>query len=1009
MKHNSAETSEYISLVRALDHAALKLTAAEGAHRVARVVDGSEDFDPIIRHKLSNELRDKIDRQPDLEAARQAAIDYTLKIITTSKPSIYIIPDVNILLFGRTRNNLREFDFILPLIDEPRVLSVANAADLSLVKRGHIPAALAQIASALTREIAEFYENRATISSGLVYQVGEFFAQFIRYVLSFSSPESGLPNIVVVANDHSPSSVGFSLAARVRRVPRLYVQHAEVTASFPPLDFEYSVLRNPLSKRIYEQIAPLTGEVFVISRFSAPSSRPPNLHSGMLDRPVIVYTTGRVEDAGLSEAVTALQQNPNVPSVAIKPHPSQEGAAWPEGWTIIGAHTDDPHVALVGNSSVAVELLHRGIPVFQNFSFDPVADDYYGFVEAGVTSPASSDELRGDFWTKVQFDDQWYLRFSDAFAPSEDLSRAERRRFAEAMSLLHEVRRRPASQQKVLPSISVKQPILMRGKLVDGARRYLPDPVFRLLRSSYRHFSAGRRWDLLSRGGRLASAPARSPQTTIRRVSEAKAEWARFSLLTSKKPAERLRQSWELNILLEEEIIKAIERLYADRQPIVFDIFDQVEVVERSTYIAIWLSLRRFDIAGVPPPQPLGELVASILRYDGSKYVRASLEGLAFAACLRANDRNALNKLLANGKHAGVEKLSTTRRIALLKYFAQAGNLPEYTRLREIFMSAESPLHRLKIADIDAQLYPRNSKPHQSMEDEFSRSVGGEIANEFRTLIKPAYEHVRPAMRFMDVRSSVEEREMFLNLVVDALDRRRPLSMIRLGDGEAYALSERHEFFTEEDRRNRERHWWGLELDAAHREEISNHVRAAIDGADILGIPSIYRFIRDTLDKSTSYKSNIQGRGLLQVLSQIARTDRNAVFGEDRMNLALFRSSESMRRLLNACEKCVLVTSAVAVPTWMNEITNVVRVEIPTHLRTSRNESYNFASEPLPLVYDVLDQQVREETSPGTLVLVAGGIVGKIFIGSAKSAGGVALDLGSVMDEWAGTGIHSLN
>jgi hypothetical protein len=93
----------------------------------------------------------------------------------------------------------------------------------------------------------------------------------------------------------------------------------------------------------------------------------------------------------------------------------------------------------------------------------------------------------------------------------------------------------------------------------------------------------------------------------------------------------------------------------------------------------------------------------------------------------------------------------------------------------------------------------------------------------------------------------------------------------------------------------------------------------------------------------------------------------------------------------------------------MRGLTNINHVTIPTHFRTSRNGKYHVSDQPLPLIYEAIDNEVRQMTSPGTLVLVAGGVVGKIFIGTAKEAGGVGLDLGSIMDEWLDAGIHSLH
>ena len=169
--------------------------------------------------------------------------------------------------------------------------------------------------------------------------------------------------------------------------------------------------------------------------------------------------------------------------------------------------------------------------------------------------------------------------------------------------------------------------------------------------------------------------------------------------------------------------------------------------------------------------------------------------------------------------------------------------------------------------------------------------------------------------------------------------------------------------------------------------------------------------LRDNNDKSATFRNNIQGRGLVQVLSYFRDYGGKALFGEEKMNIPLFRDPSFVRELLEASHHCLLVSSADPkyIPEWIKELTHLKHITIPTHFRTSLNSKYQAFSAPLPLVYKEIDEEVRKATTAGTLVLVAGGIIGKIFIESARDAGGVALDVGSILDEWVDAGIHSLH
>ena len=46
--------------------------------------------------------------------------------------------------------------------------------------------------------------------------------------------------------------------------------------------------------------------------------------------------------------------------------------------------------------------------------------------------------------------------------------------------------------------------------------------------------------------------------------------------------------------------------------------------------------------------------------------------------------------------------------------------------------------------------------------------------------------------------------------------------------------------------------------------------------------------------------------------------------------------------------------------------------------------------------------KIRMNTEPGDLVLVGAGLLGKTYVAAAKANGAVALDIGSVIDGWAG-------
>lgn len=988
----------------------------DGLERVARVIDHNCDYDAIIGHKLTDEFRSRFSPSNSLEERRKAALSEWANTIIRSKKATYALPDVDLLFLGRTKNNLREFAFFLDIVGTlGKKFSHFNAVDLKLSKAQHSEEDLNRLLERVMPKMVDYIESRQTVGPELVYQIGQFAVHFARYYFSLSRTDSKHPLLAIVANDHSPNPVAFSLAMKAFGIPRLYIQHAEVSDGFPPLDFEYSILRNEVSRRIYAGIAPIAGDVFVISRLSGSFIHPKDLGHETARPSVVLYTTGRVEMDGLRRVFERLKENPDVSSIYVKPHPNQAPIEWPSDLPVLEASPDFSHIAVVANSSVVIELLHRGLPVFQNFDFDPVPADYYGFVRNRIAGPAPMETLGTPFWEKFSFDQLWYSRYADLYAPPQSASDKDKGKLLTSIRHLLERRRRPrlGEIKKVDAPKPVRRPTVKLPEFGQSIVRVAAQVAPRMVLETVKYvaYKSPLKNSQAMRELRTADAHLERPKLTPLPDAQ-KLEWLKFSIAEAQSPAAWLQRTLQIGLLTEEEVIKCIGQLYLVRHPVVFTLFDHVDHVEDNLPVYLWLAFKRFEITGVALPYPLEGMIDAVFDVPNHRFVRSSLEGLVFNACLRENRLDLLDLLFEKGLRVRRESLSTTRRIALLRHLIESGEVSKYEKTREEFWQAETPFHRLKIADLDNVFGTKHSgSTHHDTEMAFEHTAPPPITAEFKAAIKPVYVHVRTSMRFMDVRSNAEERNHFQRLVMESLQQKKPFSMIRLSDGEGYAFAEGHEYFSVEDQLNRERHWWGIELDQSLRSAITARIRTAVDQADALGIPSIHRFVRDVHEKSASFKANVQGRGLLQVLHYFSGRQQTALFGDEKMNIPLFRSHDPVREMMSASENCVLVSSANLehLPNWMNGLTNISHVTIPTHFRTSRNGKYHVSEKPLPLVYQAIDEEVRSKTSPGTLVLVAGGIVGKIFIGTAKEEGGVALDLGSVMDDWLAAGIHSLH
>lgn len=72
------------------------------------------------------------------------------------------------------------------------------------------------------------------------------------------------PAAIIFANDHNTDSRALLLAANKLNIPTIYIQHASVSTSFPPLQFTLSLLEGQDAWDKYRQCGPITGDVKLI-------------------------------------------------------------------------------------------------------------------------------------------------------------------------------------------------------------------------------------------------------------------------------------------------------------------------------------------------------------------------------------------------------------------------------------------------------------------------------------------------------------------------------------------------------------------------------------------------------------------------------------------------------------------------------------------------------------------------------------------------------------------------
>ncbi|MEG3081831.1 hypothetical protein R3F64_18415 [Halomonas sp. 5021] len=333
---------------------------------------------------------------------------------------IYDIPDVHFIYCGGSANNEREFSFFSNLLSEKLLVeNYKREKNLSFVSAKTFKKTKFEfLVSLLLFVLCLFYFFRIKLGPVSLKYLLTYAKVFLNVYASTRRQEMNVCALVV-ANDHTDFPVAASMIMQYLKIPVIYVQHAEVSSSFPPLDFSVSVLRNHKSLDVYRNIGKVTGDVFIVPR-RPKSQNLSRIHQRTTDKAsVVIYLSSVFSQDAVLLCLDALKRNANVLSVGVKPHPraSQEFLRTISDITIYDSTPPFEHIAIVPNSSVVIELLEEGIPVFQYFELDDVGHDYYGFVRERIAPEISTRDLQASFWNSVFYDDQWLSRFAD-YSPS---------------------------------------------------------------------------------------------------------------------------------------------------------------------------------------------------------------------------------------------------------------------------------------------------------------------------------------------------------------------------------------------------------------------------------------------------------------------------------------------------------------------------------------------------------------------------------------------------------------
>jgi tetratricopeptide (TPR) repeat protein len=243
--------------------------------------------------------------------------------------------------------------------------------------------------------------------------------------------------------------------------------------------------------------------------------------------------------------------------------------------------------------------------------------------------------------------------------------------------------------------------------------------------------------------------------------------------------------------------------------------------------------------------------------------------------------------------------------------------------------------------------------------------------------------------------------------VIAALDARRPFSLIRLGDGEgallaSIAFNADTEFdallkFNRSDFLSR---WFGVNADHAARciEILTRGLCEAIDGADFVGVPDHAWWARElALADSRGLPS------LGAVFFYVRNFDPKRLV-HHQINHAL-NEFGGLDAILTGRQNPIVVIGPH--PELDNYVQTRFRVDDVRAIRVPARQadlpSLDYRQDQRRHFPDVYNEVCKtlEDLPAGCICLVGAGPLGKIYCATAKNHGHVAIDIGSVLDDWA--------
>lgn len=265
---------------------------------------------------------------------------------------------------------------------------------------------------------------------------------------------------------------------------------------------------------------------------------------------------------------------------------------------------------------------------------------------------------------------------------------------------------------------------------------------------------------------------------------------------------------------------------------------------------------------------------------------------------------------------------------------------------------------------------------------------------------------------FLDSDVSRDVCRAFIAHVHGLLAAGKPAAFVRLGDADANCLPYEPALasFARADAMERETVWWGAPVAEGARAAMAARVLAAVQTCDVVGVPGIEWFLRDIdLERNDSLADGRSGRGLRATLHAtetglLRQGNSEKVFASAHLHQNL-QFWNLYGELFDTGREAVLVSPHPDLADAVGQKFNLrIAANILTparHASMGQMEKRLQTDKTLPQVIDEVLARVAG-ASPGRIVIVGAGYLGKLIVAEARAQGAFAFDAGSAVDAWMG-------